>query len=169
MRGRGARIADIAIIVVAADDGVMPQTVEAFRIIEAAKIPYVIAINKIDKESANIDKVKQELSSKLNVVPEDWGGKTIVVPVSAKTGQGVDRLLEMLLLEAELLELEEGSLEMDDSFFEAGGHSLLAADLAAWLGLDLRSRQPGKFGHSNGICIRSCTGTGRPKVDHSFF
>jgi translation initiation factor IF-2 len=84
MRSRGAKIADVAILVVAADDGVKPQTVEAYRIIEAAQIPFVVAINKVDKPEANIDKTKQELSNQLNIVPEDWGGKTICVPISAK-------------------------------------------------------------------------------------
>lgn len=101
MRGRGAKIADIAILVVAADDGVKPQTVEAFRIIEAAKIPYVVAINKIDKEAANIDKTKQELSSQLNIIPEDWGGKVTCAPISALRGKGIDELLDMVLLTAE--------------------------------------------------------------------
>ncbi|MCK4540019.1 translation initiation factor IF-2 [Candidatus Parcubacteria bacterium] len=100
MRGRGARIADIAILVVAADDGVKPQTIEAFRIIEAAKIPFVVAINKIDKEGANIDKVKQELSKQLNIIPEDWGGKTICAPISALKNIGIDDLLDMVLLSA---------------------------------------------------------------------
>ncbi|OGF25689.1 translation initiation factor IF-2 [Candidatus Falkowbacteria bacterium RIFOXYB2_FULL_47_14] len=102
MRSRGARIADIAILVVAADDGVKPQTIEAFRIIEKAKIPFVVAINKIDKPGANLDKTKQELSSQLNIVPEDWGGKTICAPVSAKEGQGITELLDMVLLAAEM-------------------------------------------------------------------
>ncbi|MCX6795956.1 MAG: translation initiation factor IF-2, partial [Candidatus Falkowbacteria bacterium] len=101
MRGRGAKIADIAILVIAADDGVKPQTVEAYRIIEAAQIPVVVAINKTDKPEANIDKTKQELSNQLNLVPEDWGGKTICVPISAKTGAGIDNLLDMVLLVAE--------------------------------------------------------------------
>jgi translation initiation factor IF-2 len=104
MRSRGAKVADIAILVVAADDGVKPQTVEAFRIIEAAKIPYVVAINKIDKEDADLDRTKQELATQLNITPEDWGGKTICVPISAKEGTGIENLLDMLLLvsEAEL-------------------------------------------------------------------
>lgn len=102
MRSRGAKVADIAVLVVAADDGVKPQTVEAFRIMEAAKIPYVVAINKIDKPEANIDKTKQELSSQLNITPEDWGGKTICAPVSAKVGTGVEDLLDMILLTADL-------------------------------------------------------------------
>ncbi len=101
MRSRGARIADIAILVVAADDGVKPQTIEAFKIIEATKIPYVIAINKIDKPEANIDKVKQELSNQLGVMPEDWGGKIICAPISALKGTGIDELLDLVLLAAE--------------------------------------------------------------------
>jgi translation initiation factor IF-2 len=101
MRSRGAKIADIAILVVAADDGVKPQTVEAYRIIEAAQIPLVVAINKIDKPEANLDKTKQELASQLNLMTEDWGGKTICVPISAKTGAGIDELLDMVLLAAE--------------------------------------------------------------------
>lgn len=101
MRSRGAKIADIAILVVAADDGVKPQTVEAFRIIEAAQVPFIVAINKIDKPEANIEKTKQELSSQLNILPEDWGGKTICVPISAKDGTGIDDLLDMVLLIAE--------------------------------------------------------------------
>lgn len=101
MRSRGARIADVAILVVAADDGVKPQTVEAHKIIEAAGIPFVIAINKIDKEGASIDKTKQEISTKLNLTPEDWGGKVICVPISAKEGRGITDLLDMVLLTAE--------------------------------------------------------------------
>jgi translation initiation factor IF-2 len=101
MRSRGAKIADIAILVVAADDGVMPQTIEAYRIIEAAKIPFVVAMNKIDKPEANIDKTKQELSNKLNILPEDWGGKIICVPISAISGAGVTELLDMVLLLSE--------------------------------------------------------------------
>jgi len=102
MRNRGAKVADIAVLVVAADDGVKPQTVEAYRIIEAAKLPFIVAINKIDKPEANLDKAKQELSTQLNVVPEDWGGKTICVPLSAKTSEGVNDLLDMILLIAEM-------------------------------------------------------------------
>ncbi len=101
MRSRGAKIADIAILVVAADDGVKPQTVEAFRIIEAAKIPFVVAINKVDKPEANIDRTKQELSTQLGITPEDWGGKTICQPVSALKGTGIDELLDVVLLLAE--------------------------------------------------------------------
>ena len=102
MRNRGARIADIAILVVAADDGVKPQTVEAYRIIAAAKLPLVVAINKIDKPEANIDLVKRELSEQLNLLPEDWGGKTICLPISAKNNLGIIELLDMLLLTADL-------------------------------------------------------------------
>ncbi|MFH1427448.1 MAG: translation initiation factor IF-2 [Patescibacteria group bacterium] len=102
MRSRGTKVADIAILVVAADDGVKPQTIEAFRIIEAAKIPFVVAINKIDKPEADINKTKQELSTKLNITPEDWGGKTICVPISAKDGQGIEDLLDMILLVADM-------------------------------------------------------------------
>lgn len=102
MRNRGAKVADIAILVVAADDGVKPQTIEAYRIIEAAKLPFIVAINKIDKPDANIDRVKQELSSQLNVLVEDYGGKIISVPLSAKNGTGVNDLLDMILLVAEM-------------------------------------------------------------------
>ncbi|MEA2065135.1 MAG: translation initiation factor IF-2 [Patescibacteria group bacterium] len=101
MRSRGAKIADIAILVVAADDGVKPQTVEAIKIIEQAKLPFVVAVNKMDKKEANIDKVKQELSAH-NVVVEDWGGKAICIPISAKDGTGVSELLDMLLLAVDL-------------------------------------------------------------------
>ncbi len=101
MRSRGAKVADIAILVVAADDGVKPQTLEAFRIIEAAKIPYLVAMNKIDKPAADINKTKQELSTQLNITPEDWGGKIICAPISAKEGTGIEDLLDMVLLVAE--------------------------------------------------------------------
>ena len=101
MRSRGAKVADIAILVVAADDGVKPQTTEAYKIIEAAKIPFIVAINKVDKEESDVNKTKQELASKLNINPEDWGGKTICVPISALKGDGIDELLEMLLLVSE--------------------------------------------------------------------
>ena len=102
MRNRGAKIADIAILVVAADDGIKPQTIEAYRIIEAAKLPVVVAINKIDKPEAQIEKTKQELASQLKLIPEDWGGKTIFVPISAKENLGIQDLLDMLMLTAEL-------------------------------------------------------------------
>jgi translation initiation factor IF-2 len=104
MRARGAKVTDIVVLVVAADDGVMPQTVEAINHAKAAKVPLVVAMNKIDKHEANPDKVKQELLTH-EVVPEEFGGDSPVVPVSAKTGQGVDALLEQILLQAEVLEL----------------------------------------------------------------
>jgi len=105
MRARGASITDIVILVVAADDGVMPQTQEAIDHARAAAVPIIVAINKIDKPQANIDRVKKQLSE-LELKAEDWGGKTVTVPVSAKTGQGIDDLLEMILLEAQMLELK---------------------------------------------------------------
>jgi len=104
MRARGAKVTDIVILVVAADDGIMPQTQEAIDHARAAGVSIIVAINKIDKPQADIDRVKKQLSA-LNLTAEDWGGKTITVPVSAKTGQGIDTLLEMILLEAEMLEL----------------------------------------------------------------
>jgi translation initiation factor IF-2 len=105
MRARGAMVTDLVILVVAADDGVMPQTIEAINHAKAAKVPLVVAINKIDKGEANPDKVKQELLQH-GVVPEEFGGDTAFVPVSAKTGKGVDDLLERVLLQAEVLELK---------------------------------------------------------------
>ncbi|MCI8764084.1 MAG: translation initiation factor IF-2 [Lachnospiraceae bacterium] len=105
MRMRGAQSTDIAILVVAADDGVMPQTVEAINHAKAAEVEIIVAINKIDKPSANIDRVKQELSE-YELVPEDWGGSTIFVPVSAHTKEGIPELLEMILLAAEVKELK---------------------------------------------------------------
>ncbi|MBE9078819.1 translation initiation factor IF-2 [Romeria aff. gracilis LEGE 07310] len=104
MRARGARVTDIAILVVAADDGVRPQTIEAISHAKAAGVPIVVAINKIDKETAQPDRVKQELMEH-NLVPEEWGGDTIMVPVSAITGESVDTLLEMLLLVSEVEDL----------------------------------------------------------------
>lgn len=101
MRSRGARLADVAILVVAADDGVQPQTIESIKIIKSAGLPMVVALNKTDKAGANPDKVKQELAQ-LNLTPEDWGGSTICVPISAKQGTGIDKLLEMVLLVADL-------------------------------------------------------------------
>ena len=105
MRMRGANSTDIAVLVVAADDGVMPQTVEAISHAKAAGVEIIVAINKIDKPSANIERVKQELSD-YELIPEDWGGSTIFVPVSAHTGEGIDTLLEMILLTAEVCELK---------------------------------------------------------------
>ncbi len=105
MRARGAQATDIAILVVAADDGVMPQTIEAINHARAAETEIIVAINKIDKPGTNVDRVKQELSTH-NLIPEEWGGQTIMVPVSAHTGEGIDTLLEMVLLSADILELK---------------------------------------------------------------
>ncbi|EKD79518.1 MAG: hypothetical protein ACD_41C00050G0004 [uncultured bacterium] len=101
MRSRGANVADVAVLVVAADDGLKPQTIEAIGILEKAKLPFVVAVNKIDKPDADIEKVKKGLSE-VNLIPEDWGGKTICVPVSAKASQNIDELLDMVLLVADL-------------------------------------------------------------------
>jgi translation initiation factor IF-2 len=105
MRARGAQVTDIVILVVAADDGVMPQTIEAIQHAKAAQVPIVVALNKVDKPEADVEKVKQELV-KHGVIPEEWGGENIFVPVSARTGQGVDQLLDSILLQAEVLELK---------------------------------------------------------------
>ncbi|MRG85357.1 translation initiation factor IF-2 [Salinibacillus xinjiangensis] len=105
MRSRGAQITDIAILVVAADDGVMPQTIEAINHAKAAEVPIIIAVNKIDKEGANPDRVMQELTEH-GLVPEDWGGDTIFVPVSAIQGKGIDDLIEMIILVSEVEELK---------------------------------------------------------------
>jgi translation initiation factor IF-2 len=105
MRARGAKVTDIVVLVVAADDGVMPQTVEAINHARAANVPMVVAINKIDKPESNLDRIKQGLADH-GLVPEDWGGDTVSVPVSAKTREGLPHLLEMLLLQADLLELK---------------------------------------------------------------
>ena len=116
MRARGARSTDIVILVVAADDGVMPQTEEAIQHARAAEVPLVVAVNKIDKEAADPDRVKNELAAK-DVIPEDWGGDTQFIEVSAHTGQGIDALLDALLLQSELLELQamnEACKKLDD-------------------------------------------------------
>ncbi len=105
MRMRGANATDIAVLVVAADDGVMPQTVEAINHAKAAGIEIIVAVNKIDKPNANVDRVKQELAE-YELIPEEWGGSTVFAPVSAKTGEGINQLLEMILLTAEILELK---------------------------------------------------------------
>ncbi|MEG2624963.1 MAG: translation initiation factor IF-2, partial [Christensenella sp.] len=105
MRARGAQVTDIAVIVVAADDGIMPQTVEAINHAKSAEVPIIVAVNKIDRQNANVQKIMQELTEH-DLLPEEWGGETIVVPVSAKTGEGIDKLLEMILLVAEVQELK---------------------------------------------------------------
>lgn len=104
MRARGANLTDIVVLVVAADDGVMPQTIEAINHIKAAKVPFLVALNKMDKPDVNPDKVKQQLTE-YGIVPEEWGGDTMFIPVSAKTGMGIDNLLEMVLLLAEVNDL----------------------------------------------------------------
>ena len=104
MRARGTQSTDIAVLVVAADDGVMPQTIESINHAKAAEVPIIVAINKMDKPDANPERVKQDLTA-YNLVPEEWGGDTIMVPVSATTGDGVDNLLEMILLQADVLQL----------------------------------------------------------------
>ena len=105
MRARGAMITDVAILVVAADDGIMPQTVESINHAKAANIPIIVAINKMDKPEANPDRIKQQLTE-YELVPEEWGGETIICPISAKTGEGIDNLLEMVNLTAEMQELK---------------------------------------------------------------
>ena len=105
MRLRGAQATDIAVLVVAADDGVMPQTIEAINHAKAAEVEVIVAVNKIDKEGANVDRVKQELTE-YGLIAEDWGGSTVFVPVSAKTGEGIEDLLEMISLTAEVMELK---------------------------------------------------------------
>lgn len=105
MRARGAHVTDIVVLVVAADDAVMPQTIEAIDHARAAGVPIIVAINKIDLPTANVDRIKEQLS-KHNLISEDWGGKTVMVEISAKTGENVDKLLEMILLQAEMMDLK---------------------------------------------------------------
>ncbi len=105
MRARGAKSTDIAILVVAADDGIMPQTIESINHAKAAEVPIIVAINKMDKPEANPDKIKEQLT-KYDLIPEEWGGDTIICPISAKTGMGLDNLLEMVILTAEVQELK---------------------------------------------------------------
>jgi translation initiation factor IF-2 len=119
MRARGAQVTDVAVLVVAADDGVMPQTVESINHAKAAEVPIVVAINKVDKPGTNPDRVKQMLSDH-GLVPEDWGGETIMVPVSAKTKQNLEQLLENIALQAEILELRSNpSRDADGAVIEA--------------------------------------------------
>ena len=105
MRARGAMVTDIAILVVAADDGIMPQTVESINHAKAAGIPIIVAINKMDKPEANPERIKEQLTA-YELVPEEWGGETVICPISAKTGQGIQELLEMVILTAEMKELK---------------------------------------------------------------
>ena len=105
MRARGAQVTDITILVVAADDGVMPQTIEAINHAKEAEVPIIVAVNKIDKPTSNPDRVMQELTE-YGLIPEDWGGETIFVPLSALSGDGIDDLLEMIGLVAEVQELK---------------------------------------------------------------
>jgi translation initiation factor IF-2 len=105
MRARGAKVTDIVVLVVAADEGVMPQTVEALNHAKAAQVPVIVAINKIDRPEVNVDRVKQQLTEH-GLIPEDYGGETITVPVSARTGEGIERLLEMILLQADVMDLK---------------------------------------------------------------
>ena len=105
MRARGAQVTDIVVLIIAADDSVMPQTLEALNHAQAAEVPVIVAINKIDKPETDIERIKQQLSEQ-NVLVESWGGKYPSVDVSAKTGQGIDELLETILIQAELLELK---------------------------------------------------------------
>jgi translation initiation factor IF-2 len=117
MRSRGAKVADIAILVIAADDGVKPQTVEAYNIIKAAQIPFIVAINKIDKPEANVEKVKQELSNQLGLLPEDWGGKVVCALISAKEGKGIEELLDIVLLSSEV---ESGNMKANPNALATG-------------------------------------------------
>ena len=105
MRARGAKVTDLVVLVVAANEGVMPQTIEAINHAKAAKVPIIVAINKIDLPDANLDRVKQRLTEQ-GLIAEDYGGDTITVPVSARTGEGIDKLLEMILLQADVMELK---------------------------------------------------------------
>ncbi|UCC95556.1 MAG: translation initiation factor IF-2, partial [Candidatus Omnitrophota bacterium] len=105
MRSRGANITDIVVLVVAAEEGIKPQTIEAIDHAKVASVPIIVAINKIDKPNANVDMVKQQLS-KQNLAPEDWGGKTVTIGVSAKTGKGIEELLDLILLQTEIMELK---------------------------------------------------------------
>ncbi len=116
MRSRGAKVADISILVVAADDGVQPQTIESIKIIRSAALPFVVAVNKVDKPEANVERIKQQLASQ-EVQPEDWGGSTICVPISARTGLGIDALLDSLLLVADV---EKGKLTADPGQLAVG-------------------------------------------------
>lgn len=106
MRARGAQATDLVVLVIAADDGVMPQTIEAFNHAKEANVPIIVAINKVDKPNANIETTKQQMATKLGLVPEDWGGDTVTVLISAKKGEGIDDLLEMILLVSEMTQIK---------------------------------------------------------------
>jgi translation initiation factor IF-2 len=172
MRSRGAKVADIAILVVAADDGVQPQTKEAINIIQSSHLPFVVALNKIDKPDANIDRVKGQLAE-ANLVPEDWGGNTTVVPVSAKAGTGIDDLLDVLLLVADMNKdairanpkrpaigtiieshvdpgegpvatvlVQAGTLKIGDDFGVRGSHYGRVRAMRDWNGVDAKLATP---------------------------
>ena len=136
MRARGAKSTDIAILVVAADDGIMPQTIESINHAKAAEVPLIVAINKMDKPTANPDKIKEQLT-KYDLVPEEWGGDTIIVPISAKTGQGLDELLEMVLLTAEVQELKANP---NDDKAQAMATTHNGRSLARWRNQSISSR-----------------------------
>lgn len=160
MRMRGAQSTDIAILVVAADDGVMPQTVEAINHAKAAEVEIIVAINKIDKAGANIERVKQELAE-YELIPEDWGGSTVFVPVSAHTKEGIDQLLEMIILTADVLELKANKNRMARGIvIEARldkGRGPVATVLV----------QKGTLNISDNIVIGSATGKVRAMIDHT--
>ncbi len=158
MRLRGAKSTDIAILVVAADDGVMPQTIEAINHAKAAGIEIVVAINKIDKPSANIERVKQELIE-YELIAEDWGGSTIFCPVSAHTGEGIDNLLDMLLLTAEILELKANPDRRARGLVIEGRLDKGKGPVATML------VQKGKLKVGDPIAVGSCYGKIRAMVD----
>lgn len=116
MRSRGVQVTDLALLVVAADDGVKPQTIETIKCIKEANVPLVVAINKIDKDDANIDNLKQELST-YNVIPDDWGGDTPMIPISAKEGTNMSELIEMIILVTDMLNLRASKKAMHKVLF----------------------------------------------------
>ena len=128
MRARGAKITDVAIIIVAADDSVMPQTIEAINHAQAAGVPMVFAINKIDKPAANVERIKEQLAN-MNYLVEDWGGKYQSQDVSAKQGLNLDKLLEKVLLEAELLDLKANPNKRAQKVLLSNLHSTRVVDM----------------------------------------